>query len=64
MTEAKCLYYNAVCKALTRDERVKKIYEEDITKFIQLICSMCIKNRYSRAKERLSKKRYVVVNTL
>ncbi|MEM4976085.1 MAG: hypothetical protein QXT64_02030 [Desulfurococcaceae archaeon] len=64
MSEYKCLYYNSVCKPLTRDERVKKIYEEDITKFIHVVCSMCIKNRYSRAKERISKKKYVVVNTL
>ncbi|MEM1832374.1 MAG: hypothetical protein QXJ97_12705 [Desulfurococcaceae archaeon] len=63
MTEAKCLYYNSVCKPLF-EERIKKMYEEDIVKFIQVVCGMCIKNRYSRAKDRISKKKYVVVNTL
>lgn len=59
----KCIYYNAGCKSL-EEERIRKIYEQDINQFIHNICSMCIKNRYARAKERLAKKRYVVVNTL
>lgn len=58
-----CLFSNNSCKSLD-NEKIKQIYEQDINQFIHNICSMCIKNRYARAKERASKKRYVVVNTL
>ncbi|MEM4483422.1 MAG: hypothetical protein QXS19_05855 [Candidatus Methanomethylicia archaeon] len=59
----RCIYSNNRCFSID-DKRIKEIYDEDITKFIQIVCSMCIKNRYSRTKERLSKRKIIVVNTL
>jgi hypothetical protein len=46
------------------DPRLKELYKTDVIKFIQVVCSMCVKKQYANAKERLSKKKYVVVNTL
>lgn len=60
----KCIFYNAKCTSRERDNRVEEIYALDVKQFITLICGVCIKNRYARTKERLSKTRYTVVNTL
>ncbi|MEM4619766.1 MAG: hypothetical protein QW607_06080 [Desulfurococcaceae archaeon] len=59
----RCIYSNNRCFSID-EKRLKEIYDENITKFIQIVCSMCIKNRYSRTKERLSKRKIIVVNTL
>lgn len=61
-----CIFVNAKCKAL-ENQQLAKLYETDIQKYILQVCSMCVKNRYARAKERLSKKilkTYSIVNTL
>jgi hypothetical protein len=59
-----CLFSNRKCTALEREKRLKTLYETDIEKFIHTVCSMCIKKQYANAKERISRKKYVVVNTL
>jgi len=58
-----CIFYKSKCKPL-EDQVLKQLRETNILEFIHKVCSMCIKNRYSRAKMLALKRRYVVVNTL
>lgn len=58
-----CVFSNNKCKP-RNDKRINKLYNDDIIKFFNSVCSYCIKNKYARAKDRLSKKHYTVVNTL
>jgi len=58
-----CLFSKRRCRAMD-DQKIKMIYERDISEFIYKVCGMCIKKQYANAKERMSKKKYVVVNTL
>ena len=61
---ARCLFNSSrKCDAMS-DPRLKELYKTDVIKFIQVVCSMCVKKQYANAKERISKKKYVVVNTL
>lgn len=63
-TGVKCLFNSSrKCDAMS-DPRLKELYKTDVIKFIQVVCSMCVKKQYANAKERMSKKKYVVVNTL
>jgi len=59
-----CIFSNRKCYPRTVNKDIDKMYSEDIEKFIKEICSMCVKKQYANAKERISKKKYVVVNTL
>jgi len=60
----KCLFNSSrKCEAMS-DPRMKEIYKTDVIKFIHLACSMCIKKQYADAIERLSKRKYTIVNNL
>ncbi len=52
------------CIIITNKEAYKVKHEFLDDEFIKLYCSMCIKSMYARAKARISRKTYVVVNTL
>jgi len=60
----RCLFNSLKKCDVMSDPRLKELYKTDVIKFIQVVCSMCVKKQYANAKERLSKKKYVVVNTL
>jgi hypothetical protein len=60
---SECIFYKSKCKPL-EDQALKQLRESNILEFIHKVCSMCIKNRYSRAKMLALRRRYVVINTL
>jgi len=58
-----CIFHRGKCKPAT-DQTLKQLRETNIAEFIHKVCSMCIKDRYSRAKILALRRRYVVINTL
>jgi hypothetical protein len=58
-----CIFHTRKCRPCEYTS-IKQLRDNDVVEFIHKICSMCIKDRYSRAKLLAIRRRYVVVNTL
>jgi hypothetical protein len=63
MSTSRCIFCNRKCRAIEIKE-IADLRTSSIFDFIHKICTVCIKKQYANAKEIISKKRYVVVNTL
>jgi len=62
-TPAECMFHRGRCRPTSNDQ-LRQLRESSVLDFIQRVCSVCIKDRYSRAKMKAVTGKYVVVNTL
>jgi len=58
-----CLFSRRVCRPVV-DPHISQLRNTNVMEFIIKVCSMCIKKQYANSKERLSRKKYMVMNTL